>query len=258
MSFVNRMLASVGVGAAVVDTKLKENTFQAGGNIQGVVEVQGGKVDQNIDDIYIYLMTEYLREVDDRTVTETHVLGKYHVADSFTVTANESMEIPFEIPLSHDVPLSMGKTPIWLKTALDIKQAVDPTDHDYITVIPNELVDRIFTAVEQLGFRLRKSSCLHVKGHMQRNHPFVQEFEYVPTSGPFQGELDEIELIIYPDQNHVQLMIEVDKRGKGLFGFLEDALDLDEQKSMMNISRAETEDVQSLKDMFENHIRSYM
>lgn len=258
MSFVNRMLASVGIGSAVVDTKLEGNTFQAGGNIQGVVDIQGGKVEQKIDEIYIYLMTEYLREVDDNTVTETHVLGKYQVAEAFTIAAEESKKIPFSIPLPYDVPLSMGKTPIWLKTALDIKQAVDPTDEDYITVVPHDLVDRIFTSVEELGFRLRKSKCLHVKRHMQRNHPFVQEFEFVPSSGPFHGDLDEIELILYPDQNHVQLMIEVDKRGKGFFGFLEDALDIDEQKSMMNISRADAENPERLKQMFENHIRSYM
>ncbi|WP_349408878.1 sporulation protein [Pseudalkalibacillus sp. SCS-8] len=258
MSFVNRMLASVGIGAAVVDTKLEGNTFQAGGTIQGVVDIQGGKVDQNIDDIYIYLMTEYIRETDDRKVKETHVLGKYQVAEGFTISANESKEIPFSLPLPYDVPLSMGKTPIWLKTALDIKQAVDPTDNDYITVVPHELVDQIFTAIEQLGFRLRKSECLHVKRHMQRNHPFVQEFEFVPSSGPFRGELDEIEIILYPDQNHVQLLIEVDKRGKGLFGFLEEALDLDETKSMINISRAEAQNPQKLQQIFENHIRSHM
>ncbi|MGM7703132.1 sporulation protein [Pseudalkalibacillus sp. Hm43] len=258
MSFVNRMLASVGIGSAVVDTKLDGSTFQAGGNIHGVVHIKGGKVEQNIDEIHIYLMTEYLREMDDNTVTETHVLGKYRVSEPFTIAANEVKEIPLSIPLPYDVPLSVGQTPIWLKTALDIKQAVDPTDNDYIHVVPHDLVDRIFSTVEELGFRLKKSQCLHVKRHMQRNHPFVQEFEFVPSSGSFRGELDEIELVLYPDQNHVQMLIEVDKRGKGLFGFLEDALDLDEQKSMISISRADAEDPQRLKQMFENHIRSYM
>ncbi len=258
MSMVNRMLASVGIGAAVVDTKLTESWFKAGGTIEGVIDITGGRVDQHIDDIFIYLMTEYHRKVEDRKVKETHVLGKYKVAESFTVAASERKEIPFTFPLPSDTPLSMGKTPIWLKTALDIKQAVDPTDNDFIRVEPSDMVDRIFNAIEELGFRLRKSECIHVKTHMQRNHPFVQEFEFVPSSGPFRGELDEIELVLYPEKDRVQLLIEVDKRGKGLLGFLEEALDMDERKSMLDISRKETEDAGKLKRMVENHIRSFM
>ncbi|WLD93221.1 sporulation protein [Alkalihalobacillus sp. AL-G] len=258
MSFVNRMLASVGIGSAVVDTKLEGNTFYAGETIEGVVEIKGGKVDQHIDEINLYLMTQYVREVDDRKVTQSHTLDSFQVAQDITVSEGEQKKIPFKLPLPLDVPVTIGKTPVWLKTGLDIKQAVDPKDEDYITIKPTELSEKVLDAIEQLGFRLRKSSCVHVKRHLQNNRPFVQEFEFIPTSGPFNRDLDELEVVFFPEQDRVRLMIEVDKRGKGLFGLLEEALDVDEQKSMLTITRAEVSDTGSLQRTLENHIRRYV
>ncbi|WP_257347528.1 sporulation protein [Pseudalkalibacillus decolorationis] len=258
MSFVNRVLASVGIGAAVVDTKLEESMFYAGEMIKGVVEINGGKVEQHIDEINLYLMTEYIREVDDNKVKQAHTLDSVRVAQDITIAANEQKKIPFTMPLPYDVPLTIGKTPVWLKTGLDIKQAIDPKDEDYITIKSTDIVENVFASLEQLGLRLRKSMCVHVKRHLQNNRPFAQEFEFIPSSGPFHGDLDELEVVFYPERDRVRLMLEVDKRGKGMLGFLEEALDVDEQKSMLTISRIEAEDQATLTQTLENHIRRYI
>ena len=66
MSFFNKIFASVGIGAATVDTKLEKDTAAPGEEVRGVVEVRGGNVDQTIDEIYLMLYTTFVKEVDDK------------------------------------------------------------------------------------------------------------------------------------------------------------------------------------------------
>ncbi len=84
---------------------------------------------------------------------------------------------------------------MWLHTGLDIKNAVDPTDEDYIRVQPNRMMNEVFRVMENLGFRLKEAECKEVAHYVRKNLPFVQEFEFVPTSGEFRGKLDEVEMI---------------------------------------------------------------
>lgn len=41
MSFFNKMLASIGIGGAKVDTKLEKSAYTAGETIRGQVEIYG-------------------------------------------------------------------------------------------------------------------------------------------------------------------------------------------------------------------------
>ena len=69
MSFFNKVLASVGIGAATVDTKLERDQVVPGEEIKGIVEIRGGNVEQKIDDIYLSVNTQYVKESDDRKVS---------------------------------------------------------------------------------------------------------------------------------------------------------------------------------------------
>ena len=53
MSFFNKVFASVGIGAAKVDTKLEKDRVMPGEEVRGIVEIRGGNTEQNIDDIYL-------------------------------------------------------------------------------------------------------------------------------------------------------------------------------------------------------------
>ncbi len=55
MSIFNKMLASVGIGSATVDTKLEKSRYTAGEIIRGNVEVTGGNTAQDVDCIYLTL-----------------------------------------------------------------------------------------------------------------------------------------------------------------------------------------------------------
>ncbi|PWW30199.1 sporulation-control protein [Cytobacillus oceanisediminis] len=229
MSFFNKVLASVGIGSAKVDTKLERDTVTPGEALKGVVEITGGNTEQKIDDIYLSLNTTYIKESDDKKYTVSGLIDRFRLAESFTLAANERKEIPFTFNLPSDTPLSFGKTKIWVATGLDIKNAVDPTDQDFIRVVPNPLMDSVLNAVSNMGFRLREAECEQAPNRLRHRLPFIQEFEFVPVSGPFRGRLDELEVVFFPQPSgETEILIQVDRKARGLGGFLAEALEMDE------------------------------
>ena len=126
MSFFDKVFASIGIGSASVDTKLEKDMYMPGEIVKGVVEIRGGKVAQQIDDIYLSLNTTYLKESDDKKYNVTATIERFRITSPFTIGKNERKEIPFSFDLPIDTPLSIGKSKIWVTTGLDIKNAVDP------------------------------------------------------------------------------------------------------------------------------------
>ena len=229
MSFFNKMFASVGIGSAKVDTRLEKDRVMPGEVIRGMVLIQGGKTEQSVDDIYLSLHTTYIKEVDDKKIASTAQIDRFRLTQSFIIKENETKEIPFSFKLPLEIPLSLGRTKIWVATGLDIKNAIDPADKDFLTVVPNPLMAGIFDAVSGLGFRLREAECEQAPRQLRRHLPFVQEFEFVPVSGQFRGRLDELELVFYPkDENEIEVLMQVDRKARGLGGFLSEAMGMDE------------------------------
>ncbi|KPC97339.1 Sporulation-control protein spo0M [Geobacillus sp. BCO2] len=70
-----KLLSSIGIGSATVDTKLVKAKYVQGETVEGVVEVRDGSVEQHIDEIYLALVTTYIREIDDKKFEEKAVLG---------------------------------------------------------------------------------------------------------------------------------------------------------------------------------------
>ena len=65
----------------------------------------------------------------------------------------------------------------------------DPTDKDILTVRPDPLMDGIFLNWKSRGYAYVR---LNVKLQKGFALPFVQEFEFVPTTGPFHGRWREV------------------------------------------------------------------
>ena len=254
MSFFNKILASVGIGAATVDTKLQRSSYTAGAVVSGVIEIKGGNTEQQIDTIYLTLSTNYIKERNDTKYNETAIIKKVKVNEAFTIRANESHSIPFSFVLPADVPVTMGKTRVWIHTGLDIKNAVDPTDQDYIEVQPTPLAANILQSIEQLGFRLRKVDCEAASVRLRRNYPFVQEFEFIPTNPTYRRRLDELE-IIFLDQsdNYAEILIQVDRKARGLGSLLSEALDMDESFVRLTIEAGD-----NVKAKLQQAIERYM
>lgn len=237
MSMFKRMLASVGIGAATVDLMLHQAVVNAGDTISGVVRIKGGSVDQQVDDVYAFVMTRYLMEQNDRKVEVEATISKFLLAGKFNVESEQVYEFPVSFQLPAITPVTMGRTPVWIQTGLDIKQTVDPKDQDRLDVRPHPHSAVILEAVKLLGFQLRKVDCEYAPNHRRKNGlHFNQEFEFVPYS-QFRGQLDELEIIFYPDENGVDLLLQIDRKARGLSGLFSEALDTDERFVKLRFDR---------------------
>jgi len=255
MSFFNKVFASVGIGSAAVDTKLEKDTYMPGETVNGVVEIKGGKVDQQVDEIYLTLNTTFLRESDDKKYTVTAAIDRFRLTTPFVIQSNEKKDIPFSFQLPFDTPLSIGRSKIWVTTGLDIKGGVDPSDKDYLKVVPNPLMSAVFNAIDNIGFRIREADCEEAPRRLRGRLPFVQEFEFVPTSGLFRGRLDELEMVFFPSGNgSLDIMFQVDRRARGLSSLFSEAIGTDESNVRMSVSTA---DIPYLQQKIQSVIQRY-
>lgn len=255
MSFFNKVFASVGIGATKVDTKLEKEILAPGEEVKGVIELQGGSIEQKVDEIYLSLHTTYIKESNDKKYSQTATIDKFRLTESFTIQPNEKKVIPFSFRLANDTPLTFGRTKVWVSTGLDIKNAVDPTDKDYIKVVPNPLMNSVLNAVSDLGFRLREVDCEQAPYRLRRRLPFIQEFEFVPVSGPYRGRLDELELVFFPaSADQMDIYLQVDRKARGLGGFLAEALEMDETNVKVTVSSS---DIPTMKQQLSNVISRY-
>jgi sporulation-control protein len=222
----NRLLASIGIGSAKLDTLLEKSQYVPGEEVRGVVNIRGGSVAQNIDTIQLSVMTEYIRESNDHKVRAHGEIGRFHVSAPFALQAGETKEVPFSFRLPYQTPLTIGRAPVWVKTELDVRGGVDPGDNDRIDVLPTSGINTVLHALDLLGFRLLNAECEYSPRH-GGGMPFVQEFEFVPTS-QFRGQLDELEVMFFSSDRELELLLQVDRRARGLGGLFAEALDMDE------------------------------
>jgi sporulation-control protein len=238
MSIFHRVLASIGIGSAKVDTLLERPDYRPGDEVRGVVRIYGGQVGQRIDQIYLSVMTQYIREFNDRKTTQNAVIGKFKVSDPIDIRPGENYEVPIAFVLPRTTPLTVGKIPVWIKTTMDIGAAVDPTDDDRIEVRPTPHMETVLSAFQHLGFRFRKAENLYAP-RLGGAMPFVQEFEWVPT-GRYKGHLDEVELVFLTmDSTHIVILLQIDRRARGIIRAFAETLDLDESHVRLSIGASD-------------------
>lgn len=232
MSFFTKALSKVGIGAAKVDAVLNYSTLAPGDTISGIIHIKGGNSEQQINKLDLDIYSNYFTEVEDdegeTTVQEHHCkINSWDIDESFVIKPGEEKQIPFELKLSHQAPLTVGKSTTWLKTNLDIDFALDKSDQDYINVIPNPMQAATLEAIEQLGFSFDDAEC-EGYDHNHDDLPFIQEFEFKARSGDFCNRLDELELVMFVRPDELILELEVDRKAKGISGFFANAFGRDE------------------------------
>ncbi|MEW6573056.1 MAG: sporulation protein, partial [Bacillota bacterium] len=53
---LKKFLSSIGIGSARVDLILPQDTYRAGDKITGTVRIESGKVDQEVNKVYLQLL----------------------------------------------------------------------------------------------------------------------------------------------------------------------------------------------------------
>ncbi|MFC4426783.1 sporulation protein [Deinococcus navajonensis] len=208
MGFLKKIMAAVGVGAARVDTRLDSPRVRVGDDVHGVVQVRGGQVEQQVERISVGLATRYRH--DDSFVT--HTLQREAVVPGFVIRPGESHEFPFGLRVMPGTPLSLPGTEVWLFTDADIAGGVDPGDQDALQVLPSAEMETVIGAAQRLGFTLKGAETEFAHGRL------IQELSFLPPRG--QTHLTELELVMLPAPGGLDVMLEVDRRARGLASFL--------------------------------------
>lgn len=244
MSLFKKTLASFGIGSAKVDSVLQQEVLYPGQKVNITIHVYGGSTAQEIDNIDLKLYCRYIKEVPAnpdkdkhnagcmRRVPTSYALAKWSLPYAFTINPGETRDFEIELDVPWNTPVTIGDSKVWLETGLDIAMAKDPTDKDILTVRPDPLLDGIFTALEEQGLRIRQVECEEVDGFAM---PFVQEFEFVPTTGPFHGRWRELEVVAYRTDDKLQMWFEIDRHREGAKGMLASLLGIGDLKRQMEI-----------------------
>ncbi|MDL4842094.1 sporulation protein [Aquibacillus rhizosphaerae] len=233
---LKKWLASVGIGNTKIDTQLDDDKLIPGEIFSGKVVMQGGNTEQQVDRIYLYVMTEALRERDDKKFYEKVVLEKFALADFFTIGAGENREVEFNFTLPLNTPPTLGRTKVWIQTGLDVPAAIDPKDIDFLSVEAHPTMRTVLDALtNELDFQLYK-----VDMEYSKRYDYIQEFEFRP-SREFRADLDELEVYFFLASNQVELVLQVDRRAKGIGGFFAEALEMDESYTRLTLSHNELE-----------------
>jgi sporulation-control protein len=209
----------LGFGNAKVDARLR-GAVQQGGVLEGDILITGSDDVENIDELFVRVVTEYKKQSGDSYAYYDCKLAEQKLFDRFTVQPREQKSLPFRVQIPFETPVTtLGYNRVYLQTTLETSAIFDPNDTDPIQVVPHPFTQRMLQAIQNIGFSLFKVDCEYTHRFGGR-FPFVQEFEFKPTGGDFRGRLDELEAYIRPNERGVDVTFQIDKRGgfSELFG----------------------------------------
>jgi sporulation-control protein len=221
-SLFKRMLSAFGVGGPSVDTVLDTPAALPGEVVRGRVRIQGGSNEAAIDQVVLSLVTRVEAEQGGQ---ERQGVGEFHrvvVGRDVAVPSNELREIPFELALPWETPItavgdvSLPGMTIGVRTELVIKGAPDKGDLDPVMVRPLPSQDRVLEAFGELGASFHSADVELGRLHgVPQEIPFYQELEFWPPQ-QFAGRLNQVELTFVATPRELYVVLEADKRG-GLF-----------------------------------------
>nr|WP_205861423.1 sporulation protein [Planosporangium flavigriseum] len=216
------MLGALGVGGPSVDTVLADPNTRPGGMLQGQVHLEGGKSDVDIEHITVGLVTRVETESGDHEYNSTVEFLRVPVSGALRLPAGARQSIPFQFAVPWETPVTdvygqrlHGMT-MGLRTEVAIARAVDKGDLDPVFVHPLPAQEAILEAMGRLGFRFQKADLErgYIRG-VQQSLPFYQEIEFW-AAPQYARALNQLELTFVANQQGLDVIIEVDKRG-GLF-----------------------------------------
>lgn len=217
-----KLLASVGIGAAKVDTLILSEHLVPGGVLKIEIQIAGGDVAQTINGLDLRLMTMAEVEHQDGESQQAMQLHHWHLDETFIIGEGEQLSDQFELTLPLETPLTAlncrrNQTRVWLETGLDIAQGLDGRDRDALRIGPTREMATVLEAVAECGFSLYSADV--EKGQL-RGPDFAssvgcyQELEFRPAGfGSVRFKEVEVSFVAQPGITHV--MLEVDRRFGG-------------------------------------------
>jgi sporulation-control protein len=214
-----RLLQSLGVGGPSVDTVITNPNVRPGGQLEGQINIVGG--DHHVDIEYVALGLLTRVEVEsgdsewssDQEFSRLAATGRFHLAPQQTMSVPFQFAVPIEAPITHVYGQPLHGMTMGLRTELEVARAVDKSDLDPFAIHPLPAQERILDGLARLGFEFRHADLERgrIRG-VQQSLPFYQEIEFRPSSR-YARAIKELELTFVATPQHLQVVLEIDKRG---------------------------------------------
>ncbi len=200
-----KLMAKFGVGAANVDLRLDQPAFRLGETMTGAIHVEGGSVEQRISDLSVLLMMKTY--INGQEVTRP--VESIPVLKGFIVQPKPyQQDIPFTYQIPATLAVSTPSLQYFLHTKLDVEMALDPTDLDYVQILPPKRIEKVIEALQRHDFRQKPDS-----GKLT---PHGQEFSFFPGRS-IGVPLNELEVTFFDSPEELRLFVELDIATPGLF-----------------------------------------
>ncbi len=216
-----KLLASVGIGKAKVDAVLLNEQLTAGEPFDIEVVITGGDVEQSLNGIELAVMAQAKAEktVGEEEVTYNTSVVLQHwnqgldivIQPGETITRQFTLTLHPETPATHLFGRSVSK--VWLQTGLDIKNGIDGSDKDSLTIVPSVTQLAVLDVISQSGYALFKVDIEAggVRGQGFQSHlPCYQEYEFTPESRSFFSA-KELEVTFVDNGAETGILIEIDR-----------------------------------------------
>lgn len=215
-----KLLSSIGIGSAKVDTIVKTNELYPMSVVDLEILIEGGNTEQDLNGLTLALCTSAKSEVEmddvEFDVNNTITLSNWQVPlEKSVIGAGEKMTIECQIEIHPETPITeFGGTNsrVWIATGLDIDNGLDSSDKDFLTILAPDFQRNALAAIEDMGYNLQKIDTESGKlrgGDFESSIGCYQEFEFKGSSGLFGTKEIEISFVQYEDS--VGIVLEIDR-----------------------------------------------
>lgn len=240
------LLSRVGIGAATIDIEVSESPVIPGDEIPIDVTITGGDSAQYVRRIKFELVTNV--ETDDGT--ENTVIHEQEMDESFEIEPNETHDLGVMYELPQHMPITNGRTGVWVKATLDIKWGVNQAARTKLDVNPPPRQQALLRAFDRMGFHFRESECHHDEnGRYTDEQDTVQVFTFTAETEPFATALDELEVVSVPRDHKLTAYLEAN-RSDVLIKYMDDNPDDD-----LTAVTVKSEDSRDLEDDLREGVR---
>jgi sporulation-control protein len=243
------VLASMGMGAAKIDLRLDRDFVKTGEEVTGKIVVTGGKAEQKIEGLSVFFM---LQSVHAKNANSIHKqIATIDVShEEFSLQCNEERSFSFAFTCPANIPASSINTKYYFATNLEIKNAVDSHDQDFIKVLPDDRVVQFLTGFKQLGFKQNWEGLFAVE------HGWSQLIQYHPTTY-FYGVCNNITVYFRHnlEKDTIEGVLEVSEHHTNDYSALIDMFHLDEAVRSFELTADDLSTMEKAKTKLESIVK---
>jgi sporulation-control protein len=215
---LKKLKAAMGAGAATVDAVLAVGAVRPGDNVTGVVRVEGGDIEQEIERITVALETVVEVESGDSEFRSNQTFGTQQVTGALAVAPGDAHEFPFSLPVPWETPLThiggqgLRGVTMGVRTELAVARGIDRGDLDPVQVHALPGQQALIEALEALGFGFKGADVEQGQLPGGSSLPFFQEIEF-HAGGQYRGRFNELEVTFVGGPHETRVIFEADMRG---------------------------------------------